>query len=517
MKFRGIGWMIYIILMSWGYGLAAESPVSDATQECLDCHTMIHPGIVADWRQSRHAEQTVEAAQTLSDAARRVSTDNIPPKYKKNVVGCAECHLARPESHAATFDHNGHPVHTVVSPDDCAVCHNTETKQYRQNIMAHAHGNLADNPVYQQLQSAIIDIPHLAQNEDVSSIPAKAPIEAQACYFCHGTQVTTAGMETRDTELGEMEFPVLKGWPNQGVGRINGDGSKGACSACHTRHAFSIAVARKPGTCKSCHVGPDVPAAKVYDASKHGNIYASMKDKWDFETVPWTIGRDFTAPTCAACHISLLVDGDGEVITQRTHQMNDRLSHRLYGLIYAHAHPKNPDTTLIRNADGLPLPTSFNAQPAADFLVSQNQATARLHTMQRSCRQCHAASWVQTHFKRLESTISETNARIKTATQLMQAIWREGWAQGVPQQANLFDEAVEKKWTRTWLFQANSIRFAAAMAGGGDYGVFADGRYQLAEAIAEMMDWMELQARLQEKAYAEPHAPKQTIPPIARP
>ncbi len=73
----------------------------------------------------------------------------------------------------------------------------------------------------------------------------------------------------------------------------------------------------------------------------------------------------------------------------------------------------------------------------------------------------------------------------------------------MPQKANPFDEAIEKKWTRTWLFQANSIRFAAAMAGGGDYGVFADGRYQLAEAISEMMDWMELQARLQEKAYAD--------------
>ncbi len=416
MKIRGIGWMIYVLFMGWGYGLAAEAPVSEATQECLDCHTMIHPGIVSDWRQSRHAAQTVATASTVADSSRRISTDNIPEKYKKNAVGCAECHLARAESHSTSFDHNGHLVHTVVSPDDCAVCHSTETMQYRQNIMSHAYGNLAGNPVYQQLQSAIIDIPQLTQGEDFTLAPAKAPIQAQACYSCHGTHVEKEGMETRDTELGEMEFPKLNGWPNQGVGRINTDGSKGSCTACHTRHAFSIAMARKPDTCKQCHVGPDVPAAKVYDASKHGNIYASMKDKWNFEALPWMIGRDFTAPTCAACHMSLLVNGDGEVVTERSHQMSDRLPHRLYGLIYAHAHPKNPDTTTIRNADGLPLPTSFDAQPAAEFLVSQAQATARLHTMESSCRNCHAASWVQAHFKRLESAISVSNARDKTAT-----------------------------------------------------------------------------------------------------
>jgi hydroxylamine dehydrogenase len=57
------------------------------------------------------------------------------------------------------------------------------------------------------------------------------------------------------------------------VGRVNLDGSRGACSACHTRHRFSIEMARKPYTCKECHVGPDVPAFKVYSASKHGNIF----------------------------------------------------------------------------------------------------------------------------------------------------------------------------------------------------------------------------------------------------
>ena len=64
-------------------------------------------------------------------------------------------------------------------------------------------------------------------------------------------------------------------------------------------YCFSIEMARKPSTCKECHVGPDVPAAKVYASSKHGNIYSAMHKTWDFEAVPWKIGEDFTAPTCA--------------------------------------------------------------------------------------------------------------------------------------------------------------------------------------------------------------------------
>ena len=121
--------------------------------------------------------------------------------------------------------------------------------------------------------------------------------------------------EVRDTDAGELEFPVIAGWPNQGVGRINLDGSKGACTACHPRHSFSMAMARKPHTCKECHVGPDVPAYKVYLSSKHGNIYSSKHEEWDFKKTPWTIGQDFTAPTCAACHVSLLTNTEGRSST----------------------------------------------------------------------------------------------------------------------------------------------------------------------------------------------------------
>jgi hypothetical protein len=432
--------------------------------------------------------------------ARKVSSDSVPAALKDQVVGCAECHTLRPEAHADTFDHNGYAVHVVVSPNDCATCHTQEADQYSKNLMAHAHRNLTDNAIYQQLTISITGS-MMRSDRRMEFTPANKATDADACLYCHGTKLAVTGKEVRDTDLaGELEFPVISGWPNQGVGRVNLDGSIGACSACHTRHSFSIEVARKPYTCKECHVGPDVPAFKVYAASKHGNIFSSQHNRWNFTAVPWTVGKDFTAPTCATCHVSLLVNTDEDVVVERTHQMSDRLPWRIFGLIYAHPHPISPDTTLIRNAHGLALPTDFNGQFAQKFLIGKDEMKQRTKTMQQACLTCHDASWVNGFWQRFENTIAETNAQTLTGTRIMQDIWKKGLARGLDRGANPFDEAVERKWSLSWLFYSNTIRFSSAMAGGGDYGVFANGRYQLSHTIADLHDWLNLRSRLPARA-----------------
>jgi cytochrome c553 len=359
--------------------------------------------------------------------------------------------------------------------------------------MANAYDNLDANPLYHKLQLSINGRKKFKDGK-ITFEPANADTKAETCYYCHGTKLKVTGTEVRDTELaGELEFPVIEGWPNQGVGRVNLDGSLGSCAACHTRHAFSIEMARKPDTCKECHVGPDVPAFKVYAASKHGNIYSAMNKTWDFNAVPWTIGRDFTAPTCAACHISLLVNTDEEVVSERTHQMNNRLPWRIFGLVYAHPHPRSPDTSIIRNKDGQPLPTSLDGEFAAQYLIDEKEMDSRRKTMQAACLNCHSTSWVKGQWQRFENTIRQTNAEILTATGIMRDIWQKGLADF---NANPFDEAIEKKWTDIWQFYGNTIRFASAMGCGGDYGVYADGRYQLTQAMLEMNDWRVLQEKI---------------------
>ena len=464
-----------------------DVPLSDATETCITCHEMISPGTVAGWRKSLHAAGTPRDAMARARGERRISVSELDDELAATAVGCAECHLNDPESHQDTFEHFGYDIHVVVTPRDCARCHPVERDQYDQNIMSRAYGNLMANPVYLDLVKEINGIPSYGKGEMKTAEPDDET-NYDSCLHCHGTVVGVKGMVTRETEMGEMEAPVLSGWPNQGVGRLNPDGSMGACTSCHPRHRFSIAMARDPHTCSECHKGPDVPAFAVYKVSKHGNMFSAHKGEWDFDAVPWKVGEDFTAPTCAACHVSLITNGEGgEVIAGRTHRMNDRLPWRIFGPIYAHAHPKSPDTSTIRNRAGLPLPAELTGEPAADYLIDEAEFARRKESMAKICLSCHGSGWVEGHFQRLENTIKTTNEITLTATKLMLAAWENGTARGLTAGDSIFNEAIERKWVELWLFHASSIRFASAMSGA-DYGVFAGGRWQLRKGISEMAE-----------------------------
>ena len=472
---------------------AGRAEVSEATQACLECHKEATPGIVADWKKSRHAMVSPAEAMKITGPARKVSAEKVPPALMDAAVGCAECHGLNPETHSDSFDHEDERVHVVVTPRDCAVCHPAEAEQYGRNKMSQAYGNLAHNVLYMDLAGNINGGLEYIKGRLVLKPPDRLT-EADSCFNCHGTRVEVKGTVTRDTEFGELEFPILEGWPNQGVGRINPDRSLGACTACHTRHLFALETARQPYTCSQCHKGPDVPAYKVYMVSKHGNIFSSHKSGWDFRPVPWTVGRDFTAPTCAACHASLLKDTEGRIIAQRTHQMNDRLPWRLLGLIYAHAQPKSAETFRIKNKAGLGLPTELTGEPVSEFLIDPREQARRTKTMKGVCLACHTTDWVDGHWTRFKNTIETSNALTLTTTRIMMRAWDRGAAKGPSSKASPFDEALERKWVEQWLFFANNVRLASAM-GGADYGVFAEGRWYMSKNIREMHDWLEFKLR----------------------
>lgn len=178
-------------------------------------------------------------------------------------------------------------------------------------------------------------------------------------------------------------------------------------------------------------------------------------------------------------------------MTKRTHQVNDRLAWRLLGLVYAHPQPKNPDTSIIKNRDGLSLPTEFSGECVSEFLIDEKEMAERNETMQNICFSCHSNEWVKGHWKRFEHSIKTTNARTLAATQIIMKAWENGAARGLKQGESPFDEAIEKKWVGQWLFYANSTRMASAM-GGADYGVFAGGRWNMSENLADMYKLLEM-------------------------
>ena len=485
-----VSWVLFAAcLMARGVDAQTKPSISEASEACLTCHSQLHPGIVADWKKSRHANFSPAMSLKRSKLEQRVSNEKVPSDYMNTVIGCAECHTMNSGKHKDSFEHNGFNVHIIVTPSDCATCHAVEVQQYGKNLMVHAYGNLTRNALYQDLMNSINGIQTFEQMKTTLKSP-DPETQLDACLHCHGSEVKVKGVKARKTEMGEMAFPLLSGWPNQGVGRLNPDGSKGSCAACHTRHQFTVEMARNPYTCSQCHKGPDVPAYKVYEVSKHGNIHSSLGKGWNFSAVPWTVGKDFTAPTCATCHVSLIVNESGEVIAERTHQMNDRSAWRLLGLIYAHAHPKTPDTTIIKNRAGLPLPTELTGEPAGKYLIDIKEQEKRKATMQRVCLSCHSQGWVEGHWARFENTIKTTNEMTLTATKILLMAWEKGVAKGLAQKDGIFNEAIEKKWVEQWLFYANSTRFASAMMGA-DYGIFANGRWYMSKNIQEMLDWLE--------------------------
>jgi hydroxylamine dehydrogenase len=111
--------------------------------------------------------------------------------------------------------------------------------------------------------------------------------------------------------------------------------------------------------------------------------------------------------------------------------------------------------------------------------------------MQNTCLSCHGTAWVEGYFARLDNTIRASNALVLTATELVSEAWEKGYAKGIEKKGSPFDEFIERRWSDIWLMHANHMRFVSAMAGGGDYGVFADGRYYLTNALLDMQSWLE--------------------------
>ncbi|MBI4683641.1 MAG: hydroxylamine oxidase [Nitrospirae bacterium] len=473
----------------------AEPNISTQTQACLACHKIYTPGIVEDWLSSRHSKTTPAEGIKKPVFQRRVSAAEIPVELSEKIVGCYECHSLNPEKHKDNFTHMGYKINVIASPNDCQTCHPAEVKQYSDSKKAHAIKNIMENPVYHTLVSTITGVKKIDNNRITTDKPSDITLN-ETCLACHGTKIEVKGMKKVMTaKMGEITVPDLTNWPNQGVGRENPDGSLGSCTACHPRHGFSIEVARKPYTCGQCHLEPDVPAFNVYKESKHGNIYASKYYEWDFNAVPWTIGKDVKAPTCATCHNSLLVSPDGSVLAERTHDFGSRLWVRLFGLVYSHPQPKSGNTSIIKNKDGLPLPVTFTGEPASEYLIDKTEQDRRIASMKRVCGGCHSTDWTNGHFEKLANTIKETNDMTLSATLLLV----ESWEKGIEDKTNPFDEAIEQLWVKQWLFYSNSIRYASAMTGAPDYQAFKLGWWELTNNLKNMRDMIDLKEKISKK------------------
>lgn len=365
----GVFALLFSPLLDPGAAPAADVPAG--SEGCVMCHgsgAAPGRGIVEQWRASGHAE---------------------------NGVGCLECHRAA-EGRPDAFEHNGNRIVKIVTPYDCRTCHAREAAEFlasRHSEGARFVGSL-DNVL----------------GEIVEGTAAAT----SGCQQCHGSTVVAG-------ENGRLDPSQ---WPNTGIGRVNPDGSRGTCSACHARHAFSRAQARMPENCGRCHMGPDHPHIEIYNESKHGIVFASVRSsgamRLDADT--WVVGRDYAAaPTCATCHLSA---------TPRlpvTHDVGARISWTLRPVISTHV-----DT--------------WQAKRAA---------------MQEVCSNCHATEFVRNFYVQYDEAVDLYNEKFaRPAQAIMAALKERGLVTPTP-----FDDEIEWIFYELWHHEGRRARMGVSMMG----------------------------------------------------
>ena len=250
------------------FALSGQISLSKESKTCIGCHKEISPGIVEEWRASKHAG---------------------------GGIGCFECHQAQSIDPDAQ-KHFGFYIRVVISPKVCGKCHVQEAKEFMASSHAHS-GKYVYSP-----------------KNVLGMLTTGMPNNFAGCARCHGAKVV----------LDEKGSPIAGPWPNQGIGRFNPDGSIGACSACHYSHRFSLKQAREPETCGRCHQGPDHPDIEIWHLSKHGIAWKVYKNEFEskLDRTYFVVGRDYThAPACFTCHMGATANG-----LKTTHDVEARSS-----------------------------------------------------------------------------------------------------------------------------------------------------------------------------------------------
>jgi hypothetical protein len=170
------------------FSLAVSRGMTEEGRACVDCHRLEQPGIINDWKDSRHAHAG---------------------------VSCIDCHGVEVDDPTATQHEDLIGTDTYISvlvpPSVCARCHPAEVSQF--NASGHFRS-------YRQIIPK--DSLHaLVQKHEGQSHPefGNAPGET-GCMQCHGTEFI----------LDDENRPIDSTWPNMGMGNIYPDGSTGNCA-----------------------------------------------------------------------------------------------------------------------------------------------------------------------------------------------------------------------------------------------------------------------------------------------
>ena len=429
-----------------GFAADADKPKSEAAARlaaqnkvCVECHKKTSAALVMEWQRSRHAE--VE-------------------------VGCLDCHAAS-KGEPDAWEHEGATVSALVTPKDCAQCHDVEVDQFARSHHAKAGEILAS------LDNVLA--------EKVAGMPGNNADAVNGCWQCHGSIIKfkrdAKGEILRDAKSGKPRIDSDT-WPNSGIGRLNPDGSKGSCNACHPRHSFEAKIARAPENCGKCHMGPDHPQIEIYNESKHGIAFHANRDRMALDKSSWILGKDYSAaPTCATCHISSYMTTNG-VVAVNSHDVGERISWTLRPAVSA-------KLNLVVFADGFkedfpetkPLPKIGDEINTSEKVVENEQLVTkpvkrkvakivtwqeRRNHMQGACLNCHNQTYVDNFYQQFDNLVVLYNEKFARPAQ---KFMDELTADSALNPKAPFEHNVQWAFWELWHHEGRRARHGASMMG----------------------------------------------------
>ena len=402
MIWLGLPLLLGLSTMVLADGAIALSELSAESKDCIECHKQESPAIYQQWGSSKH--------------------------YRGNVA-CYECHAAQAGDKDA-FEHYNVLIATIVSPKDCSRCHEREVKEFIGSH--HARGGR----IIGSLDNVLAEVVEGNRGLKTMGFPeGNSAAAVNGCWQCHGSNVKVLGDGKLDPAT----------WPNTGIGRVNPDGSEGACSACHSRHAFSAAQARHPDNCGKCHLGPDHPQKEVYEESKHGIAFAANVDKMNLDSPKWIVGEDYTAaPTCATCHMSAtraLAATEARAAIEAlpvTHDIGMRISWNNRPVLSVRPEVSDAKMNL----------------PGKDVHWTKRRAD-----MKNVCSSCHGKNWVDNWYVQYDGLVDLYNNKYAKPGQALYTA-----AQPLLKPVK-FGNKIDFTWFELWHHEGRRARHGASMMG----------------------------------------------------
>jgi len=301
-------------------------------------------------------------------------TDWEASLHAQSGVGCDTCHG---DGHSSAAD-----VEKVltVTPDTCGNCHEDRVTQYKAGKHALAWAAMEAMPTT-----------HYKPMELIKG--------QKGCGGCHKIGVKS----------------------EEAIAELKANGSTfghAACDSCHTRHTFSVAEAREPEACATCHMGFDHPQWEMYSTSKHGIRHTLKRDG--------VLPPSAAAPTCQDCHMA---DGDHEVRTAWGF-----LAVRTNGLAPYPGESDQwwADRVTILQALGVLDP---EGQPTARLDLVANAQVARLTAeefdaerakMIKACSNCHSENFAKEELAKGDALIERIDHLMAEAIREIVGLYKDG-------------------------------------------------------------------------------------------